>query len=165
MNTRFWILHTLLLNVIAVVLLAAGSAKAAADFTVATPGDVFNFNINGVASSPTITLVRGRLYQFFIGTSSFHPFQLLNAGVAMNTASGVTNNSISSGTIFFRVPTNAVNYSYRCGVHTGTATLMGTILTIPPPPIQIVGLISQPMSCCAPPGRTSSRSFPSTKRT
>ena len=135
-----WFLSSLVrvMSGVALVVLLNATAFAAADFTVTTPGDVFNFNINGTASSPTITLVRGRLYQFSVGTSGFHPFQLMNAGTPLTTVSGVTNNNISSGTIFFRVPTNAVNYNYRCGVHTGTASLMGTIVTIPPPPVRIV---------------------------
>jgi hypothetical protein len=125
-------------GIMAAILFLASAAFAASDFTVTTPGDSFNFTINGTASSPTITLIRGRLYQFAVGTSGFHPFQLMNAGTPLTTASGVTNNNISSGTIFFRVPTNAVNYNYRCGVHTGTASLMGTIVTVSPPSVRIV---------------------------
>jgi hypothetical protein len=130
--------HVGLFGIFAASLVWAQLAKAAADFTVTTPGDSFNFTINGTALSPTITLIRGRLYQFSIGTSGFHPFQLMNAGVPLTTASGVTNNNISSGTIFFRVPTNAANYSYRCGFHTSTTSLMGNIVTIPPPSVRIV---------------------------
>lgn len=105
----------------------------AADFTTTTPGGQFNFNISGTNSPTTITLVRGRLYEFAVNTSSFHPFQLMSNTTPLTTAQGVTNNTIFTGSIFFRVPTNAVNYNFRCGVHTGTASLQGTILTVEPP--------------------------------
>ncbi len=113
--------------------LCAPLAGGAVDFTNTTPGGQFNFNINGINSPTTITLVRGRLYEFAIGTSSFHPFQIMSNTTALGVAQGVTNNNIFSGTIFFRVPTNANNYSYRCGFHTGTASLQGTIATVAPP--------------------------------
>lgn len=111
----------------------AACAFAASDFTVATPGGQFSFNINGTNSPTTITLVRGRLYEFSINTSNNHPFQIMSNTTLLNAARGVTNNGIFSGTMFFRVPTNANNYSYRCGVHTGTAALQGTIATVAPP--------------------------------
>ena len=112
----------------------------AADFTTTTPGGQFNFNLNGTNSPTTITLVRGRLYEFTIGTSSFHPFQIMSNTTALGPAQGVTNNNISSGAIFFRVPTNAVNYSFRCGQHTATASLQGTIQTVaaPVPPTPVI---------------------------
>lgn len=105
----------------------------AADFTTTTPGGQFSFNLNGTNSPTTITLVRGQLYEFAIATSSFHPFQIMSNTTPLGAAQGVTNNNIFSGTTFFRVPTNAVNYSFRCGVHTGTTALQGTIATLAPP--------------------------------
>lgn len=111
----------------------AACAFAASDFTVATPGGQFSFNINGTNSPTTITLVRGRLYELAIGTSGNHPFQIMSNTTVLGVAQGVTNNSITTGTMFFRVPTNAVNYSFRCGTHTGTASLQGTIATVAPP--------------------------------
>lgn len=110
-------------------------ASAAADFNVTTPGGSFNYTINGVSQNPTITLVRGRLYEFAVVAASNHPFQITEAGVPLTTASGVTNNNIFSGTIFFRVPTNAVNYGFRCSFH----FFGGQIVTVPPPPVRIVG--------------------------
>ena len=117
-----------------ILLLWTALSGWAADFTTTTPNNQFSFNINGTNSPTTITLVRGRLYEFAVNTWAFHPFELMGAGVPLTTASGVTNNHISSGSIFFRVPTNAVNYSFRCGFHTGNSSLQGTVLTVDPPP-------------------------------
>jgi len=99
----------------------------AADFTVSSPGS--SYTINGTAANPTLTVVRGELYTFSVGTSSVHPFRVLNSA-------GVTNNNISSGTITWRVPTNAVDYRYECSIH----HFGGAIVTIPPPAIRIVKL-------------------------
>jgi len=51
---------------------------------------------------------------------------------------GVSNNNISSGTMTYKVPTNAANYFYDCTVH--GQTMRGEIVTIPPPTIRIVDL-------------------------
>lgn len=123
-----------LFGIVVAFLMWTQLANAAADFTVTTPGGNFNYTINGVSLNPTITLVRGRLYEFAVSTTSNHPFQITESGVPLTTASGVTNNNIFSGTIFFRVPTNAVNYGFRCSVH----FFGGSIVTIPPPPVRIV---------------------------
>lgn len=118
-----------------VLLLCAVLTCGAADFTNTTPGGQFSFNINGTNSPTTITLVRGRLYEFAISTTTSpnHPFQIMSNTTPMGTAQGVTNNNINTGNMFFRVPTNANNYSFRCGFHTGTASLQGTIATVAPP--------------------------------
>lgn len=133
MKTSRAFLATLLLCCVA-------SGARAADFTNTTPGGQFNFNINGTNSPTTITLERGRLYEFAVNTSSFHPFQIMSNTTPLTTAQGVTNNNIFSGSVFFRVPTNANNYSFRCGVHTGTVSLQGTIQTVgaPVPPVPAI---------------------------
>lgn len=108
----------------------------AADFTVTSPGAYYR--INGMQQNPTLTLVRGQTYTFDVNTlpGPFgHPFQILSP---VGTTS---NNNISSGTITFRVPTNAVNYSYQCSVHT---YITGQILTVPPPTFRIINLIVGP---------------------
>lgn len=97
----------------------------AADFTITSPG--FFYTINGQSPNPTLTVVRGELYTFAVNASAIHPFRILNA-------TGVTNNDISSGVITWRVPTNAVNYTYDCSIH----HFGGSIVTIPPPSIRIV---------------------------
>lgn len=102
---------------------------AAADFTVTYPGSSA-YAFNGSGRNPTVTVVRGELYTFFINnTSPSHPFRILNS-------TGVTNNNIYNGTITWRVPTNAVNYRYDCSVH----GFGGQILTVPPPTFRIVNL-------------------------
>ncbi len=103
---------------------------SAADFTVTYPGGSA-YAINTIGGNPTQTLVRGELYTFFVNnTSSSHPFDIVSP------AGTTTNDNISSGTISFRVPTNAANYTYRCSVH----GFGGQILTIPPPTVRIVKL-------------------------
>lgn len=121
------------ISALALGVLALAPRAAAADFSVMTPGGAFAFTINGVGGNPTITLVRGKTYTFAVNTSTFpdHPFDIVSS-------TGVTNNSINSGTVTFAVPYDDTNYSYICPVH----FFSGTIVTIPPPPaphIKIVG--------------------------
>jgi plastocyanin len=111
----------------ALLCLGAGlHATRAADFNVTSPG--FSYTINGMAANPTLTLVRGETYTFAVSTALNHPFEIVSP------AGTTTSNNISSGTITFRVPTNAANYSYRCSIH----FFGGQIVTIPPPTIRIV---------------------------
>lgn len=107
-------------------LLVGVQGMAAADFNVTSPGSFYS--INGASPNPVLTLVRGETYTFAITTSSTHPFQIISP------AGTTTGNNTSSGTITFRVPTNAVNYSYRCSIH----GFGSTIVTVPPPTIRIV---------------------------
>ena len=110
-------------------------AAAAADFTVTTPGAQFAFNINGM-DSPTLTLVRGQTYTFAVDTTlNFHPFRI--------NSPGVVNNNISTGTMTFTVPLDAVDYFYDCTLH--GVSMQGTILTVeatppPPPTVRILSL-------------------------
>src|SRR6185503_19725496 len=100
---------------------------AGADFNVTSPGSFYSFN--GTGSNPTLTLIRGETYTFAVATGSLHPFQIASPGA---TPSG----GISSGTITYKVPTNAMNYTYRCTIH----GFFGTIVTVPPPVFRIVRL-------------------------
>lgn len=94
---------------------------AGPDFSVTSPGFFYAFaGISG--QNPDITLKRGQTYTFAINTSSIHPFEITGA-----PAGSVTNNNISSGTITFVVPMDAVNYAYICSIH----GFGGTILTVP----------------------------------
>jgi hypothetical protein len=104
----------------------------AADFTVTYPGGSASaYAINGMNNNPTITLVRGETYTFFVNNvPSVHPFQIVSP------PGTTTNNNIFNGTVTFKVPTNAANYSYRCSIH----LFGGQIVTIPPPTIRIVKL-------------------------
>lgn len=86
-------------------------APAGPDFVVTSPG--FFFEISGQSGqNPVLTLTRGRTYTFEINTSSIHPFEILGA-----PPGSVTNNNISKGTLTFRVPATAQNYSYICSIH------------------------------------------------
>jgi hypothetical protein len=101
---------------------------AAADFSVTSPGSYYA--ISGLAgNNPTLTLIRGETYTFAINTSSIHPFRI-------NSPGAVPSGGISSGTITYKVPTNAANYTYYCTIH----GFGGTILTVPPPTFRIVRL-------------------------
>jgi hypothetical protein len=106
-------------------------SASAADFMVTYPGNppsVYAFN--GTGANPTITLIRGETYTFSVNTPGSHPFQIISP------AGTTTGNNTSSGTITFRVPTNAANYSYRCSIH----GFGGQILTIARPTFRIVNL-------------------------
>jgi hypothetical protein len=98
----------------------------AADFNVTSPGS--SYTINGGANNPVLTLFRGETYTFAITTSLSHPFSITSP------PGTTTNNNITSGTITFRVPTNAANYSYRCSIH----GFGNTIVTVPRPTVRIV---------------------------
>src|SRR5437879_4735320 len=117
------------------LLIALSSAlpvAGAADFDVATPGDQFAFDINGVRS-PALTLVRGKTYTFEIHTTpGFHPFRI--------NSPGVVNNNISSGTLTYTVPTTGANFTYDCGVH--GASMQGAIHTVAPPPPPTIRILN-----------------------
>jgi hypothetical protein len=116
---------------VVITLSCALPAALAADFTVTTPGGQFSFNING-ANSPSLTLVRGRTYTFDVATSSNHPFRVNSAGVV--------NNSITSGTLTYTVPTTGANFTYDCTVH--GSSMSGTIRTVAPPLPPTVRIVS-----------------------
>lgn len=99
---------------------------SAADFTVTAPG--FFYSINGMSPNPTLTLIRGETYTFAINTGSLHPFRINSAGASIS--------NVSSGTITYKVPTNAANYAYQCAIH----GFGGSVITIPPPIFRIVRL-------------------------
>lgn len=103
----------------------------AADFSVSFAGSS-TYAINGIGANPTLTLIRGQTYTFQVtNTPSNHPFRIVNA-----PAGSTTGNITFSGTITFRVPTNAVNYAYDCNIH----HFGGQILTVAPPSFRIVDL-------------------------
>jgi hypothetical protein len=116
------------MNAWVILLSCCAGTALAADFNVISPGSFYS--INGMSPNPVLTLVRGETYTFAISTASNHPFQIVSP------AGTTTNNNISSGTITFRVPTNAANYRYRCSVHGFGAQ----IVTIPPPAVNILNL-------------------------
>jgi hypothetical protein len=102
----------------------------AADFTVTTPGSYFLINSK---INPVLTLVRGQTYTFAVSTGATHPFEILS--------SGVSNNSITHGTVTYTVPTNAANYGYICPIHGFGANINTVAPPTPPvpPTVKIVG--------------------------
>src|SRR6266487_510126 len=105
----------------------------AAEFSVTSPGFFYSFN-GGATQNPILSLVRGKTYTFAINTSSIHPFEIIGA-----PPGSVINNNISSGTLTFNVPTNAVIYTYICSIHSFGNSIV-TVAPPPPPTIQIVGM-------------------------
>src|SRR5690348_4538460 len=108
-----WKLNPLL---IALVASAYSQIASAADFSVTTPNGQFSYVINGANGNPGITLVRGRTYTFAINTSFDHPFAI-GTSIGASAPPGVTGNGVSSGTVTFKVPTNAQDCVYYCTVH------------------------------------------------
>ena len=120
LRTRWWAWLS------ALWLAASLDGAATADFTVTSPGSFYS--INGASPNPILTLIRGETYTFAVNTSSLHPFRINSAGAI--------NNNISSGTITYKVPTNAMNYTYECSTH----HFGNQIITVPPPTFRILRL-------------------------
>ena len=122
-------------------LIHAGGLAKAADFTVRTVNDEYNYTINGVINSPPLTLIRGQTYTFDISACSCHPFVINDASGNMLAGSFITNNNTYSGTIVFTVPTAAVNYQYRCSLHV-FGNVIRTLASLPPLPVCTTGAAS-----------------------
>jgi hypothetical protein len=139
----------------AVSIFAAGFGRAQtiispANYTVTTPGNEFEFVVNGQSSgqspqdgnvddSLNFSLNAGATYIITLNTANFHPVAICtnpNPGAVYSGASG---QDLSTGTITLTIP--ATNYPatlyYICAVH----TFYG-IITVnppqPPPPASIV---------------------------
>ena len=96
--------------------------NGASDYTYAQDNKFFTSNKN----DPILYLRRGETYKFVISASG-HPFEIRvsNGGSAYNT--GVTNNTIASGTLTFIVPMDApATLYYQCTAHSG----MGNTINI-----------------------------------
>src|SRR5215471_13777767 len=130
---------------LALLLLSGLHRLEAADFTVTTPNNQFSYIINGMNNDPTITLVRGKTYTFALNTSTDHPFAIA-VDLGGSTPPGVSGaNGTSSGTITFKVPTDAKDCIYYCTVHFFSGKIhMIDPVTPPPntnrPPVNIVGI-------------------------
>ena len=109
----------------------AFSSSQAADFSVTSPGSVYN--VNGQQPNPTLILMRGQTYTFDINTDSSHPVQIVVDFGGTPYNDGVDNNNISTGTITFTVPMNAPDtLAYICSIHFFGGTI--NIIDAPPPP-------------------------------
>ncbi|MEP6663383.1 MAG: hypothetical protein ABJC04_06930 [Verrucomicrobiota bacterium] len=112
----------------------------AADFSVTTPEDVFEYYVNGVAHNPTITLTRGQTYTFAIDTAAFHPFVISTPDFNFDIP-GVSNNNINNGTITYVVPLDApASLQYYCSFHFFGGTI--NFVDPPPPPLVSFKIIS-----------------------
>jgi len=93
-------------------------------------------------NDPTITLVRGKTYEFEV-SSPGHPFWIKTAqstGSSDGLASGITNNGISSGKITFTVPLDGPDtLYYNCQFH---ASMTGTISLVENDGVEILTTIN-----------------------
>jgi hypothetical protein len=114
-------------------------------FDVTSPG--FFYNINGQEPNPEITLTRGSNYTFAINTDLSHPFQIASGPNFGDPAynNGVSNNTISMGTITFTVPLNAPDTLYYvCAFH-----FFGNVINIVDPVVTtgpLVQIVSMNLS-------------------
>jgi hypothetical protein len=114
------------------------------DFAVSAP-TIAAYVING-ASNPSLTLTRGKTYQFQVDSTG-HPFfiktaQVTGSGSTFDT--GVTNNGTQLGTLSFTVPASAPStLFYQCGVHT---QMTGTIAIVSPP-VPATGVVAIAVLC------------------
>ena len=75
-------------------------------------------------NDPTLTLERGKTYEFDIETSN-HPFEIRQNGSQDLYSMGITNNGIANGKLTFTVPNDAPSLLYYiCKFHSG---MTGTI--------------------------------------
>lgn len=112
---------------VAAALLAFSLSLQAADFEITATAAESDYTINGAAGSPTLTLIRGRVYTFEIDACICHPFEIVGA-----PPNSVSNNNIAAGTLTFAVPETAGNYSYICSIH-GFGGAINTIDDPEPP--------------------------------
>ena len=109
------------------------STMGATNIYHVTGGNGINYTIDG-APDPALTLVRGITYEFRITVSASHPF-FIRTDVGANYNDGVSAQGVTSGSIFFTVPTNAPNpLKYQCGVHAG---MTGPLNIVDPPTVSI----------------------------
>ena len=75
-------------------------------------------------NDPTLTLERGKTYEFDIETSN-HPFEIRQNGSQDPYSMGIINNGIANGKLTFTVPNDAPSLLYYiCKFHSG---MTGTI--------------------------------------
>jgi hypothetical protein len=113
------------------------------NFTVTTPGNEFEFLVNGASSglaaddanvddSLNFTLNAGATYLFSMSTGSTHPVDICTNANTSSFYVGASAQAIHSGTVTVTIP--ATNYPstlyYICNIH----TFYGTITVAPPQP-------------------------------
>ena len=79
-------------------------------------------------ADPVIYLARGQNYEF-VNNMGAHPFEIRSSNGGSAFSTGVTNNTVSNGTLRFEVPFSAPNsLYYQCTNHAGMG---GTIVIYP----------------------------------
>jgi hypothetical protein len=113
------------------------------NYSVTTPGNEFEFVVNGSSSgqppqdantndSLNFSLNAGATYIFSMNTASFHPVDICTQPNTTSHYSGASAQAVSSGTVVLTIP--ATNYPthlyYICNIH----TFYGVITVNPPQP-------------------------------
>ena len=113
------------------------------NFTITTPGNEFEFAVNGATSGQTaddanvddslnFTLNAGATYTLSMNTASFHPVDICTNSNTSAHYIGASAQAVSSGTVTLTIP--ATNYPttlyYICNIH----TFYGIITVAPPQP-------------------------------
>lgn len=127
--------------------LTAGTASAQVvvsppNYTITTPGNQFEFQVNGVNTTNAMTpgtddslnfsLNAGATYIFSINTAAIHPMDICTAPNITSHYSGATNQDVSAGTVKLVIPATGypTTLYYICNIH----SFYGTITVNPPQP-------------------------------
>ena len=123
-----------LISIIAAATAQQATAQAVKTFVVANVGATA-YTFDGGANNATLTLTRGKTYQFNWAAAAAHPFFLDSSGLNkaaathLGAADGVTE---QTNLLTFAVPATAPStLFYQCGIHNA---MSGTLLIIDPPP-------------------------------
>lgn len=113
-------------------------------FEVSANGDT-GYTFVGFGDNPTLTLERGKIYQFNLDAGVEHPFWISTEPGSDNANAfndGVTNNGATNGSLTFIVPISAPStLYYNCHVHSeqGGVINVSNAVTAPYPPVTIQG--------------------------
>jgi hypothetical protein len=113
------------------------------NYSVTTPGNEFEFVVNGASSGKTaqdantndslnFSLDAGATYIFSMNTASIHPVDICTAPNTSSHYSGASSQAVSSGTVTLTIPATGypTNLYYICNIH----TFYGIITVNPPQP-------------------------------
>ncbi len=130
------------LGMVVTGILEAQVTTSPPNYTVTTPGNNFEFDVNGQSSgqpaqdanvddSLNFSLPAGATYIFKMSTASIHPVDICTNSVTSAKYTGASAQAVSSGTVTVTIP--ATNYPptlyYICNIH----TFYGKITITPPP--------------------------------
>ena len=150
MKTKFSILF---------LFLTAGICGAQTNFSITTPGNVFQFSLDGttngapagqgefINNSPPLTLAAGATYTFSISTTpGFHPVEIntTNSNATNFQFSGASPQAITTGDITLTIPSTdfPTNLFYICALHGfyGVITVVPPTAPTAPPPNTIISI-------------------------